>query len=1648
MPLETNFNTAPHWDDYNEEKDFYRILFRPGQAVQTRELNQLQTILQKQIEKFGDNIFKSGTIVDGCHISLLNNIPYVKIKDNQTNGNTVNVDQYKNFYVKNAANLQAFIVTTIEGFEAQTPNLNTLYLKYINSGDSANLTSFSANQVLTIYDPAAPITRIDVANGSANFSNADLVIFTSAIEVQNSTGGYAFSNGFFAGDYISNGLGANVQIVSVANNPSNNSLVIRYKPQASQLVSGNVAAWTLSVTDSIINANTGEVATIRNSIGTGAKAKLETNSVGQIVKFDILQGGVGYTTLPFVTVQPKNANTTNINNLNLNPDTYLAKVTVANTLQNSVGTGYAVTVNKGTIYQKGFFQRVEDQILVVSKYSNTPHEVVVGFQTEESIIDYNLDESLLDNAQGEPNYTAPGADRLQLKPSLVTLSKVEAESKNDFLNILEFTDGNPYRQSLQTEYNVIEKELAKRTFEENGNFVVDQFLLSTTSPADFAKEANSFNMVVDPGTAYINGFRVSTSANYTQEIEKGKKENTVTSQIKLNFGKYIRVRNYAGFLPFSRGDLISLSGTPANYNNAVGSNPVSPGNIIGTCRIRSVVAEDETLGIYNLYLYDIQMNSGRNFSNVRSLFFDGPVAGIADVITDSNGNAVLLDAKNSRMLFKTGLNAVKSIANVSYIYRYEDLTATANSSGIISKALSAGEVFPYVGELNAAEKREIIVAPQANVRAAANISGSISMESGNTTITGTGTSFVVQLRAGDYIRVANSTANAFAKVQAVNNNTIATLTSGASTTISGNAALYFPGGVPIDLQRSGRSANVSGDGTQLTINLGNTINTSVLTILSHNIKTVNAAASSKSVKRSQFVRISTSNNVASNTGPWCVGYPEVIRLRKVYSGPNATFSVAQGTDVTNEFYIDHNQNEDYYGLGYLYKKPGSKLAVSTSSHFLIEFDALTSTSGFASINGYPVNDTLPLANSVTTMNTLEIPEVFGTNEEYFDLRDCVDFRPISNAAVAFSNTAAGAPINPVEPVASEKFNNTAKNFPAPDSVLSASFTYYEGRKDIVVVDEEGRIRAVKGNNATDFPKTPANSILIDELAIPPYPSLPFVLSNQLVQFVDTKVANEKYSNVRQNLYKIKSQAIPGDRKYRQPRVYTQADIGSLARRIEALEYYTSLTFEELQVKNRSIPSVVDPTVERFKFGFFVDSFDDERFSDVYNPEFSCEFNKGKLTPKFSRFNVGLKPFDAESQTGDTLTLPFNEFTISSQLQATVEPVIVVPVTPVTPPSDNTTPVPLPEPLPTPTPTPNTAPVANTEPTPVPNTGIQTVRQIITSIVISNRNRLVNKNGAVFEIDEFYMSQSSGPVEMYFNFRDNDNAIEVFQGFEPNFSISGLSPIITAQSATALSSVDKATKATGLGKLESFSPEGFLGSPPKYAVEDAGKLLWNHNPDNGRYYKIVITKYRKSGNADNWKGVFYYRLYYPIDEAVIDVSPAPIRDTNYFGNMFLTPDYFDIQSIDGLQATPSVLSYSAKGQVFQIAVTGLKPNTIHNFKFQAYDANAKVRPSGKNLGDSLISDNTGKLNFEFFYDTSIDDSTSTVTQENELAAYFANSKLVQVHNDDYSSVAEAYIAPKSYTEVPINTPNTYITVGGGSGGRLADGGIFGGNVDFV
>ena len=82
--MATNFNVSPYYDDFAESNKFHRVLFRPGFAVQGRELTQLQSILQNQVDRFGQHLFKDGTMVIPGQVNYNAEFSYVKLASHTT----------------------------------------------------------------------------------------------------------------------------------------------------------------------------------------------------------------------------------------------------------------------------------------------------------------------------------------------------------------------------------------------------------------------------------------------------------------------------------------------------------------------------------------------------------------------------------------------------------------------------------------------------------------------------------------------------------------------------------------------------------------------------------------------------------------------------------------------------------------------------------------------------------------------------------------------------------------------------------------------------------------------------------------------------------------------------------------------------------------------------------------------------------------------------------------------------------------------------------------------------------------------------------------------------------------------------------------------------------------------------------------------------------------------------------------------------------------------------------------------------------------------------------------------------------------------------------------------------------------------------
>lgn len=1096
MALDTDLSLAPYFDDFTANANQYAVLYRPGVPVQAREMNESQSILQDQIDKFGRSIYKEGSVVEGCAFTFDNKYAYVKIADTYANGTAFTIDDFIGRVVYNSTGLKATIVDAVAGFESQDPDLNTLYIKYLNSG--------------------------------------------------------TYSNG------------------------------------ASQLAYSNA--------ENLVIATTANV-----SIGN---------------------------------------------------------VTVA-TVTNSAGYGYAMTVTDGVIFKKGYFIRVPKQTALVTKYSSQPNNVSVGFGVIEDIETPASNTFLYDNAQGAPNFGAPGAHRLKLTPNLITKNTSDIANTSTFFSIADFQGGKPVTIKNDPQYSALGTQLARRTFETNGDFVVNPFLLTTETKKANNDTANTtantthLSLVSSPGLAYAKGHRVEFLNRNAVDLRKGTDTESFTSRVSANFGYYIFANQFIGDFNVDSIAQVELHSVAygAISNGTFLQTAYQASKKIGTAYIRGIEYFSGTPGVdaqYIVYLFNINLSAGANFSQAKSIVYypSSTVTAMADLVltydyASSTNIAQLREIAINTMVFPFGQKATvpSSFSNTSYTYRNRANNINFDTAGNMTVTLSgSGETFTYgAGTLSQSQMETFVVIPTVNAFSTNN-SGTVS-SSGNV-LTGSATTFTTDYRVGDVIRIANTTAANDRIITAITNATYLSVNAAFSSFTGVNHRTMFPAGQPINfMNRSGRSISITANTTQANISLGISVNTTPTfsTVVYHDVLKSSAVAIKKNISRDTLIKIDTATNAGGSTGPWCLGVTDALRINHVWVSTSGSYSNTV-TDSVGSFTLDNGQKDAYYGLAYLKTNvtalpAGSKILVSVD-HFTHD---QTSGKGFFSANSYPIDDVNGSANA-SAITTAEIPMFTSpTKGSTFDLRDCVDFRPyVANTAV-FTNVLASATENPNTSIAFSGATDSSIQADgayiiAPNQLFRTDLQQYLPRRDRVALTTGGQIQITEGIPDTN-PRAPAElpgTMSLGIIEVPPYPTL---------SAVDAKTYNRyDYAPVI-NLSQIKR--------------YTMADIGTLANRITNLEYYTSLSALEQSAASLLVRSG-STGQNRFKNGILVDPFRGHDIGNTRHPQYSIaiDSNRQEARPFFRMWNEDVTIDESLStgykQTGHKVTLNFNEVQFQQQ----------------------------------------------------------------------------------------------------------------------------------------------------------------------------------------------------------------------------------------------------------------------------------------------------------------------------------------------------------------------------------------------------------------
>lgn len=882
------------------------------------------------------------------------------------------------------------------------------------------------------------------------------------------------------------------------------------------------------------------------------------------------------------------------------------------------------SIQEGVYFAAKQFVKVTAQTIPLEKYTNTP-TYRVGLAVSEEIITEVDDSSLYDNAIGSPNEAAPGADRYKVS---LTLSKLTTTSEldQDFFELARVNDGIVTKMVNKTDYSILEKTMARRTFDESGNYTVNPFRIQ------IREHRNNNRGAWAATTAYETGDIVTYSGNTYVALSTASSSTTPPTH---DFGA---VTNGVKWQQTSSPDYNLGVYTPANGGDstkiAVG---VEPGKAyvqgyevekiatdfvsLSKARDLEAISNDVVTTIIGNYILVSNVNCSSTTSFVVSNFtsvdlYDrfttvgqtasGSKIGTAKIraIDYDSGNAALANAVFKLSLFDINLDVNKTLErNVKQLY---------NTNFTVDIAGYNSDYVQLSGVINAAA---------------------------STSITGSGTAFTSELVAGDYIYF-NTPTQTRVRVSSITNDYSLTVDAAVTVTNSNfwraqtklKDAGYVPamfelpysfikgtygqqftlakqftgtsdGSGVLTISMAGTDTVVQSAGLSQYVILnrtaGNTAAGAAITYPSSTQFSISGLAASTDF--SVIAPVSTTETFKSKTATTDIlavtnnvlYSANEISLNKtdVYKIDGIRMVTSTGNvDITGWYDLDTGQRSTHYDVAKIIRKPNYP-APSSNVFVSYRYYAHGTGSNYFSANSYPSYD--------------EIPVFYGDNF-VVRLSDVLDFRPVKNDnGIGFKSSA----------------------LPKRGYTSTLSYQHYLARNDKISIDFRGNLFTTQGASATiaQDPNDPTVGMTLYKINLQPYTA----------RAKSPDVTFEYIDNKR----------------------FTMRDIGSIEKRLQNVEYYTALSLLEQDTSSLSLKDAYG--LERFKNGFIVDNFEGHGVGDVTSSDYRCAINmeNNELRPFYSMDNINLVEKNTTTAdrtasnyqvTGDLVTLKYTHSALVDQ----------------------------------------------------------------------------------------------------------------------------------------------------------------------------------------------------------------------------------------------------------------------------------------------------------------------------------------------------------------------------------------------------------------
>jgi hypothetical protein len=1030
-----DFNQAPYFDDFDQEKKFLKVLFRPGFSLQARELTQLQSILQNQVTRFGDFMFKNKAIVIPGASAL--DLKSVAIKLQPTSpADSSDVNTFLNSFINQSSSIEVVGQTT--GMRAKINHVElgdgtdspTLFVQFTNSGFNGSTKQFNSGETLDINVNGVDYqVRVEVASdGLVPITNSSLARVSQ---------GVVYVNGYFV-------LVTDQVIV-----------LDKYSATPSYSVGLDIieSVVTPEDDDSLYDNAQGS----SNFTAPGAHRfkidlslnRYEINGFGEnfIELFRVRDGFVEHQARPFELA-------------------YLQEVLAQRTFEES--GDYAVTPFELEIKE----HRNNDRGLWATNVAYVTGDVV---QNESKFY-----------VALSTGVSGTGAGPVHNQGSAV-----------DGTVRWRFTDVPSYNFGLYSPANG--GDSSKVVFGVKPGVAYVKGFRAETLGTTFveANKARTFTLVTDSGvTASVGNYidiNLEGSPNLSTfetvdlfEIDTGITTGTITTTAN---SKAVTAANLGSiavgdvFLAFSNTNrfVMKSNSTGTTSFSALNAAPQAATTIntfrtrkVGTARVRYV---DGAGGYERMSLFDVVLNEGKNFSRdvkvicsqTQSIdllargYLRGSNVALSGAMTIATTGAVTGSATTFTTDFKVGdVVQTEGVQQFVVVAITNDTTMTVkpNPAAQINTARYVRVDTP----LNEPENNDLIFElPRSSIR---KIRGGSRDEVAGTTYT-VMRKFIANTDAGDpaVLSISVSEPSQFISSDLTDYVIIAGQKDGS---ILASGEVCVPQSISV----------ISPQEIRITLNAASSVVGSIGAIQNRQFeifapvrKRLSAGSEKTKTLISSFIDVVGLNFAQQQS--ISLGFADIYRVTKVEMHPSQTFgisslntsydstgnSVGGVTDITNLFTLDNGQRDTHYAIGSL--RRGSAVPVPTAPfRIFFEYFSHSTTGDYFSVDSY------------TDLLYEEIPAYTSPlNGKTVALRDVFDFRPRMGVDGNFISTGA-----------------STCELPKRGLGIECDFTHYLPRKDKIILTRDGGFQLIAGVPAEipTFPDTPKECMHLYDINLGAY----------------------------------------------------------------------------------------------------------------------------------------------------------------------------------------------------------------------------------------------------------------------------------------------------------------------------------------------------------------------------------------------------------------------------------------------------------------------------------------------------------------------------------------------------------------------------------